>query len=236
MVNAAADLKLLEIVQSCYGKDSLSRWSEEYQEVHSVREDSSKGLVLSNASSVVVAFPGTDDCMDALLDIMAMKARTAGGRVHSGFLRAYMCLQPQLHAALMLVSPYKSKPITLCGHSLGGAMALLAAMDLHQWRYNVSTVVTLGSPMVGNKEWDLSLRESGIELRSYRNCGDAVPALPPMMGYMDLPGGILLETSRTPVEGYMNPRFSLKAIKYLLTKSKDGHHLSDYKDSLNELV
>lgn len=234
--NISADLKLLEIIQSCYGKDSASRWMEEFQEVHSVKEDSSKGLVLSDSSRVVVAFPGTDDCVDALLDIMAMKTRMAGGRVHSGFLRAYMCLQHQLHAAMMLVNPSKGKPVTLCGHSLGGAMALLAAMDLHQWRYNVDTVVAYGSPMVGDKEWDSNLKIAGICVRSYRNCGDAIPTLPPFMGYRDIPGGILLESGQPPVEGYSNPLFSLKALRYLITKSKYGHSLSDYKDLLNELL
>lgn len=235
MLHAKEDSKLLEIVRSCYSKGSASRWTDEFQEVHSVKEDSSKGLILATSSKVVVAFPGTDDCEDALLDILAMKTRMAGGRVHSGFLMAYLSLQHQVHAAMMLVNPHKSKPVTVCGHSLGGAMALLAAMDLHQWRYNVDTAVVAGCPMVGDKEWTATLEEAGVAVRSYRNAGDAVPLLPPLRGYEDLPGGVLLRSGMEPVIGYSNPRFSLKALLYMITRSKDGHSLSDYKELLDEL-
>jgi len=49
------------------------------------------------------------------------------------------------------VSSHPDYALTLVGHSLGGAVALLAALELHKRGMPPATVTTFGEPKVGNK-------------------------------------------------------------------------------------
>jgi triacylglycerol lipase len=73
------------------------------------------------------------------------------------------------------------KKISICGHSLGGAMATIAASRLH----NVEKVVTLytfGSPRVGNAEFVRLM--SGVTHYRFVNNNDLVTTIPLwIMGY-----------------------------------------------------
>lgn len=64
---------------------------------------------------------------------------------HAGFERAWRRLQPQVMTWLEQAAP---RELVICGHSLGGAMAQLAAYDLAA-RWPVSAVVCFGAPLPG---------------------------------------------------------------------------------------
>ncbi len=68
---------------------------------------------------------------------------------HQGFQRAWQALAPEVHAWLALHHP---RQITLTGHSLGGAIAIVAAYYLsNAWAIN--EVVTFGCPRVGSDDF-----------------------------------------------------------------------------------
>jgi hypothetical protein len=86
-------------------------------------------------------------------------------RVHWGFADAYEELRPQMNTEL---ADLKCDRVKITGHSLGGAMAPLAAAELraHNWP-EVTTVYTFGSPRVGNQAFveaftDVSTRSGYI--------------------------------------------------------------------------
>jgi hypothetical protein len=84
-----------------------------------------------------------------------------GCQVHDGFYQTYMGLRGQLIAALNTHlgegrSAY-SRPIHVTGHSLGGALATIAAYDLKQMGYNVVDLITFGSPRVGNQKFAMNV-------------------------------------------------------------------------------
>ena len=55
----------------------------------------------------------------------------AGCQVHQGFHKAYMSIQEGFLANVeALRAKYRSAPVVITGHSLGGAIAVLAALDL----------------------------------------------------------------------------------------------------------
>lgn len=74
-----------------------------------------------------------------------------------------------------------SIPIQVTGHSLGGAIAHIAAVGLLGEGFRVTKLVTFGSPRVGDRRWRdyvSSLSLTTILIHRYVNCGDIVPGVP----------------------------------------------------------
>ncbi|NER80617.1 MAG: lipase family protein [Leptolyngbya sp. SIO1D8] len=81
-------------------------------------------------------------------------------RFHRGFMAAYLSIRDYLQAE---VRKYPNSPITITGHSLGGAVATIAALDL---QYNITQhtgqsiqLYTFGAPRVGNSALINSFRQ-----------------------------------------------------------------------------
>ena len=73
----------------------------------------------------------------------------------------------------------KDRPLWVTGHSLGGALAILAAWLFLRRTVPVHQVYTFGAPMVGNKDVaDALNREYAGKLFRYVNSPDPVPLLP----------------------------------------------------------
>ncbi len=154
--------------------------------------DAKAYLVLSESGRTgVLAFTGTepDKLVDVLTDANAIfkgvREKAPGAedapRAHAGFHDSVEVLWSELSDALRDSSELERLYVT--GHSLGGAMAVLAAMriaELPEWNGLVRGVYTYGQPAVG----DLALaREGEARIGSmyhrHRYGHDVVPALPP---------------------------------------------------------
>ena len=116
---------------------------------------------------VIVAFRGTepDEWQDMLTDAKIKLVPWRTGKVHRGFKEAIDEIWPRLEAELNALSP--GRTVWFCGHSLGAALATLAADRYPQTR----GVCTFGCPRVGDQtfaaafnakpgEQDPSLRQS----------------------------------------------------------------------------
>jgi len=111
---------------------------------------------------VIVAFRGTSSLEDFLCDADFFTTRinlNNDARVHLGFYKAYQSIESRLKARLdEIVIRHNSKPQTrnpklvFTGHSLGGALAILAAYYLNRF-YNIEAVYTFGAPDVGNADF-----------------------------------------------------------------------------------
>lgn len=121
------------------------------------------------ASFVVAAFRGTDQVRDWLTNLQAVPVGFPhGARVHRGFRRAFgHALRP-----LRTLLAANSAPLLTCGHSLGGALALLAAP-----LFGARTVRTFGAPRVGDAAFAHLLGD--IDVAQFANEQDVVPHLPP---------------------------------------------------------
>jgi len=113
--------------------------------------------------TIAIAFRGTSTWDDVFEDVDFFGTNyegctgdaTAGNAcfIHEGFYSAYLNLAADLEAAVASLVPLSAKASTkllLTGHSLGGALATIAAFELSLIGYRVSGVYTFGSPRVGS--------------------------------------------------------------------------------------
>jgi triacylglycerol lipase len=70
---------------------------------------------------------------------------------------------------------HTEKKIYVCGHSLGGAMATIAASRM-EMSYKIKCLYTFGSPRVGNRTW---LKNCKFEHYRFVNNNDLVTRVPP---------------------------------------------------------
>ncbi|CAK0833970.1 unnamed protein product, partial [Prorocentrum cordatum] len=103
-----------------------------------------------------VSFEGTSNAQAAGTDLdYAPQAAYHGTLVHPGFLGEWGSLKPCIEAALDSYGCGQERnPIGITGHSLGGALAALAAFDFGvAGSFSVSEVYTFGMPRVGNADF-----------------------------------------------------------------------------------
>ncbi|CCN37370.1 conserved hypothetical protein [Vibrio nigripulchritudo MADA3029] len=105
---------------------------------------------------LVISFRGTEkNAGDILADgNIGLKGSYSGQSVHAGFANLFTSIQPQL---VKLLSSMKTAPkvIHCVGHSLGGAIASLAA-DWIKARYSLPVhLYTFGAPRVGLKAYSM---------------------------------------------------------------------------------
>jgi hypothetical protein len=161
-------------------------------------------LVQSPSGRVaVLAFRGTDPAsfVTMFADGEVMQRPFCGHGVHAGFYAnveaVWDDVSEALHAAMQgaalndqgarIELPNKLETLYVTGHSLGGAMAVLAAARLFGRGYEaweparlVQGVYTFGQPMVGDKGFaDLCGRSFGSRLYRHVYRTDVVPHLPP---------------------------------------------------------
>jgi hypothetical protein len=154
--------------------------------------------VATNDDHIVAAFRGTEspasveglkdwlltDAVDLLIvpegDLGTdFQAAGVGARWHQGFMKALADIWDSLFEAVAAERKKSDRPFWLTGHSLGGALALLAAWRFKRKFVPVHQIYTFGAPMVGNQETakaiDLAYPD---KIFRYVNGQDPIPKLP----------------------------------------------------------
>lgn len=101
----------------------------------------------------------------------------SGALMHNGFTTAYLSVRDQIHESL---KQRTASRVTATGHSLGGALATLCAVDVQYNfgdRFQVDSY-TYGSPRVGNDGFQESYNKRVPETFRFVYGMDVVPALP----------------------------------------------------------
>jgi hypothetical protein len=106
-------------------------------------------------------------------------AAGVGARWHQGFIRALGDIWQPFHDAIATEHKKSERPIWLTGHSLGGALALLAGWRLKRCFIPVHQIYTYGGPMVGDAIAVEAIdKEFPGRISRYVNSPDMVPMLP----------------------------------------------------------
>lgn len=146
-------------------------------------DDSQAALIKTNNSSAIrfaaLVLRGTDDLMDWVTDFKAVAASWAGkGQVHFGFSEALGKIWSEIVVSLDKNVPADC-PLFITGHSLGAAMATLAA----SLRPPVA-LYTYGSPRVGDNDFAATL--STVPVFRVVNNRDVVTTVPPPLPFHHL--------------------------------------------------
>ncbi|KAF3644566.1 Phospholipase A(1) DAD1, chloroplastic [Capsicum annuum] len=148
---------------------------------------------------IVIAYRGTATCSEWLENLRATLTCVPGDMtpyennepmVQSGFLSMYTS-KIEGHSSLQdtiseeitsILNTYsnESLSITITGHSLGGALAILTAYDITTKFNNLPmvTVLSFGGPRVGNKRFRCQLDKNGIKVLRIVNSDDPITRVP----------------------------------------------------------
>lgn len=160
--------------------------------------DNTQCYVGENDQVIVLAFRGSEipNSIDGFKDWLLTNAKNflvlpegrigtdfvaagVGARFHRGFMQALDEIWLPLITAVDAVVARKDRPLYVTGHSLGGALALLAAWRLQRNMIAVHNVYTFGAPMVGNEAAAKAFeKEFPGRIYRYVDGGDMVPKLP----------------------------------------------------------
>ena len=140
-----------------------------------VSNDGAEMLVAKNKTQLWFAFRGTQPSQlnDVLADLNMIKnAAVAGGKVHSGFQQEvndlWLDVVKELDNNVQLKNP---REVYFTGHSLGGAMATIAAT-----RHKPVALYTFGSPRVGGPKFIKNIKCDHMRVM---NNNDIVCRIPP---------------------------------------------------------
>ncbi len=162
--------------------------------------DNTQAYVATNDDHVVVAFRGTEAptsieglkdwlLTDAVNLLMVPEGRLGtdlaaagvGARFHQGFVDAIAEIWDPVYGVVERELANEDRPLWITGHSLGGALAVLAAWLFHRKMISVHQVYTYGGPMVGNADAAKAInREFKGKIFRFVNVPDPVPRLPMM--------------------------------------------------------
>ncbi len=176
----------------------LTKWG--FEEPRILGGGSTQGFVARRGPVVVVAFRGTEplNAHNWLTDANyhQQKLPEVPGLVHAGFATALGAVSAELLSAVKQLVQGESTRIFVTGHSLGGALAVLAAAQLHfRSRFKIAGVFTYGQPRLADPEFSAAYNAAlGDVTFRYVNDVDVVPHLPPAR----LPGPLKV---RLPASG-----------------------------------
>lgn len=195
-------------------KKVINEWG--FDLYHFIQRSDTQCFIASTDKIVVLAFRGTqiDKYKDLLSDADMSLVKGYGGKVHKGFKQAYQLVRSQIENKLK-VHNAAAKTLWITGHSLGGALAVLAAYDLHGKGYKVNGIYTMGQPRVGDGA-SVNAFEKYFKNRCFRFVArdDKVPEMP------------LTEF------GYAHVRQAI----YIASRNRLTLHYRRSKNVINELV
>ncbi len=183
-MNKQEALLCAEVAQASYGGDCRADQFKITARFENKSTDTQGIFGEAFGNTFVVGFRGSEETglSDWITDLKFIKQvfPYGGGnkkvKVHYGFINAYKSVRETVLAAAK-ETPYKR--ILCTGHSLGGALATLCALDI---QYNLPkkevSCYSYGSPKVGNNDFTTSYKKRVPNTYRFVNSADKVPLLP----------------------------------------------------------
>lgn len=140
-------------------------------------------FVLTSKKNSIIAFRGTNRTAEMIQDLLLFQqdySKRGYGKIHSGFADVYDPIASQIRDVAQKLNP--ALPCYITGHSLGGALATLCAIDLALQIPALKSqlqLYTYASPRVGDPAF--AAKHTQLIRNSYRiiNLADVVPLGPP---------------------------------------------------------
>lgn len=159
-----------------------------YQLVHTIDAKSFSevwerfGFILESPHEIIIAFRGTSSTANWISNVIASQEQYKYIQepclTHRGFTDIYSSARDGIVSALSSCSQGKSLYIT--GHSLGGALATLCALDIAaNTSHSSPNLYTYGSPRVGDPDFVSIFKQHVRRSYRYANLFDVVTYVPP---------------------------------------------------------
>lgn len=178
--NALTMARLSDAVYEKSIAKTKAELSGDFPNIESLRFGETQGVIVGNDKHVAVVFRGTDEPRDWIDNVNYKQVERKGfaGPIHLGFAK-------QLYTSgcwdkvLTTVKKFRDNKQTLwvSGHSLGGALATLAAQELVLAKLTPRMAFTFGSPRVMHPDAAAEYRPN---LARFVNDQDIVPHCPSM--------------------------------------------------------
>jgi len=176
----SAALSLALASQLAYQKQadviaSARHWG--FDHCEPITDGAAQCFVATTDDLALVSFRGTESVSDWLsnLNVIGIDAPQIG-TVHAGFYGQFTALRQEIEAILRMKP---GRPLIITGHSLGGAIAILAAATWVQSEH-LRGLYTYGQPRAGKASFSRYVAANFID-RTFRfvNDNDVVPKVPP---------------------------------------------------------
>ncbi len=154
---------------------------------------------------------------------------SSGAMMHSGFVKAYMAekVRPAIHQYLNDHITAAPPRVIVTGHSLGGAIATLCAVDIqYNFESKISSIelYSFGAPRVGNRNFQDSFNRRVPQSYRFIYGMDMVPALPrPWQGYV-----------HTDQEYRLGSRFGWQFLSRRFTDHKIDNYIEALRSKLSK--
>lgn len=148
-------------------------------------KNSAQGGLIEHESYYCMVFRGTNQKEDWLDNLKAFPVKQLFGEFHRGFWQSVQDVWDVLYNAYSQANAQRPKPLFITGHSLGGAMAAIAAARFIQNDEPFVSVYTFGQPRAMTRD-TASIFNVECKSRFYRfnNNNDLVTRVPArVMGY-----------------------------------------------------
>lgn len=107
---------------------------------------SAQAILVEHRDCLAISFRGTDELLDWLDNLNALTVEAPFGPCHRGFLHSVLDLWEPVQERFRELHQQRPRGLFLCGHSLGGAMATVAAALLLHHGIPFTAVYTFGQP------------------------------------------------------------------------------------------
>ncbi|RDE19577.1 lipase family protein [Motiliproteus coralliicola] len=153
--------------------------------VFGVDKNSAQAALIEHEEFLCMAFRGTNELKDWLDNINAFATQQLFGEFHRGFWNSVEDVWKPLNDKFRDLQQQRRRPLFLTGHSLGGAMATVAAARMVHEDKPFTSVYTFGQPRVLTRS---TARTFNNECKSryfrFHNNNDIVTRAPArLMGY-----------------------------------------------------
>ena len=160
-----------------YREEALKGWRNP-EDVHFLNHEQSDTQVFITHSDkvVLISVRGTLGLKDFLLDADARQVpfKEGAGQVHRGFYNAFSAAK--IFVERYMEAFYSGQTIIVCGHSLGGAVALLLAAWISERWSEDTQLYTFGAPRAGDQAFVQGA--NGLTHHRLVNHNDPIPGVP----------------------------------------------------------
>jgi hypothetical protein len=139
-------------------------------------------------------------------------------KVHNGFLRSYSSIKSRV---IKILENEQFDNIIITGHSLGGALSFICALDVkcqEKFKNTLIRCYTFATPRIGNKIF-VQMCDNSFRSLSIRHINDAVPYIPQnIFGYCSLGHELFIGSN------------------FCFIKSLFFHSIDKYIQTINEMI